>query len=83
LPQKFDFVVSRAVAELSTFVGWTWDKIVPGSRSSIPNGILYLKGGDLSRELKAIPQQASVVALSDFFGEAFFETKKLVYVKKF
>ncbi|MDR3366393.1 MAG: 16S rRNA (guanine(527)-N(7))-methyltransferase RsmG, partial [Prevotellaceae bacterium] len=39
LPQKFDFVVSRAVAELSTFVGWTWDKIVPGSRSSIPNGI--------------------------------------------
>ncbi|MDR3189320.1 MAG: 16S rRNA (guanine(527)-N(7))-methyltransferase RsmG [Prevotellaceae bacterium] len=82
LPQKFDFVVSRAVADLSTFVGWTWDKIIAGSRSSIPNGILYLKGGDLSEELSGIPQKASVIAISDFFSEAFFETKKVVYVRK-
>jgi 16S rRNA (guanine527-N7)-methyltransferase len=82
LPQKFDFVVSRAVADLSTFVGWTWDKIIPGSCSSIPNGILCLKGGDLSEELKGIQQKASIIALSDFFDEEFFETKKIVYIPK-
>jgi 16S rRNA (guanine527-N7)-methyltransferase len=82
LPQKFDFVVSRAVADLPTFVGWTWRKINPGNRSSIPNGMLYLKGGDLSEELSGIPQKSRVIALSDFFSEEFFETKKIVYIEK-
>jgi 16S rRNA (guanine527-N7)-methyltransferase len=83
LPQAFDFVVSRAVADLPTFVGWTWSKIIPGNRSSIPNGMLYLKGGDLSEELNRVPQKSRVIALSDFFSEEFFETKKIVYMKKF
>ncbi|MDR1022546.1 MAG: 16S rRNA (guanine(527)-N(7))-methyltransferase RsmG [Prevotellaceae bacterium] len=82
LPQKFDFVVSRAVADLPTFAGWVWDKIIPGGQCSIPNGILYLKGGDLTEELKGVAQEASVMAISDFFDEAFFETKKIVHVKK-
>ncbi|MDR0711030.1 MAG: 16S rRNA (guanine(527)-N(7))-methyltransferase RsmG [Prevotellaceae bacterium] len=82
LPQKFDFVVSRAVADLSTLMGWTWSKISPGNRSSIPNGMLCLKGGDLSEELKGIPQKIFVIALSDFFDEKFFETKKIVYIPK-
>jgi 16S rRNA (guanine527-N7)-methyltransferase len=82
LPQKFDFVASRAVADLSTFVGWTWGKIIPGGQSSIANGILYLKGGDLSEELSEIPQKTHVFALSEFFSEDFFETKKIVYVEK-
>jgi 16S rRNA (guanine527-N7)-methyltransferase len=81
LTRKFDFVVSRAVADLPTFVGWIGDKITPGSRSSIPNGALYLKGGDLSEELKGVPQKTDVIAISDFFGEEFFETKKIVYIK--
>jgi 16S rRNA (guanine527-N7)-methyltransferase len=79
--QKFDFVVSRAVADLPTFTGWVWDKITPGGQSSIPNGILYLKGGDLAEELKGVRQKTSVIAISDFFDEAFFETKKIVHVK--
>lgn len=82
LPQKFDFVVSRAVADLSIFVGWTWSSIIPGSRSSIPNGILYLKGGDLREELGRVQQKSRVIEIADFFGEEFFETKKIVYIKK-
>lgn len=82
LPQKFDFVVSRAVADLSIFVGWTWSSIIPGSRSAIPNGILYLKGGDLREELGRIQQKSRVIEIADFFGEEFFETKKIVYIKK-
>ncbi|MDR0415336.1 MAG: 16S rRNA (guanine(527)-N(7))-methyltransferase RsmG [Prevotellaceae bacterium] len=82
LTQNFDFVVSRAVADLPTFVGWVWGKVSPGCRGSLPNGILYLKGGDLDEELRRIPQKANVVAISDFFDEEFFETKKVVYIKR-
>lgn len=82
LPQKFDFVVSRAVADLPTFLGWTWDKITPGNRSAIPNGVLCLKGGNLSEELKGVRQKSRVIAIADFFCEEFFETKKIVYVEK-
>ncbi len=82
LPQKFDFVVSRAVTDLPTFMSWVWPKIMRGDKSSIPNGILYLKGGDLTEELKPVKQPLSITPLSDFFEEEFFETKKIVYVKK-
>lgn len=82
LPQKFDFVVSRAVTDLPTFMSWVWSKIVVCGNSNIPNGILYLKGGDLTDELKPVKQQLRITPLSDFFEEEFFETKKIVYVKK-
>jgi 16S rRNA (guanine527-N7)-methyltransferase len=82
LRQKFDFVVSRAVTDLPTFMGWIWDKITVGSQSSIPNGLLYLKGGDLTNELKPIKQKVELFNIPDFFSEAFFETKKVVYVKR-
>ncbi len=82
LPQKFDFVVSRAVTDLPTFMTWVWGKIISGGNSSIPNGILYLKGGDLAEELKPIRQPLRITSLSDFFEEEFFETKKMVYVRR-
>jgi 16S rRNA (guanine527-N7)-methyltransferase len=82
LPQTFDFVVSRAVTTLPTFMGWVWGKVAAGGSSSLPNGILYLKGGDLTEELKPIGQPLSITPLSDFFEEAFFETKKVVYVAR-
>ena len=47
LPERYDYVVSRAVTEMPTFVGWVWDKIDRGQKGALPNGILYLKGGDL------------------------------------
>lgn len=76
---QFDFIVSRAVAAMPTFVYWTRGRIRPGSRGSLPNGILYLKGGDLSEELAGYPQ-AQVFPLSDYFTDPFFETKKVVYL---
>lgn len=80
LKGKYDFVVSRAVTALNEFVGWTAGKIDPVGRNAIPNGILYLKGGDLSAELKPFGRRAIVYNLGEMFTEEFFETKKLVYL---
>ena len=80
--EKFDYIVSRAVTEMATFVGWIWDKIDRGQRGTLPNGILYLKGGDLDAELAATKHQWQQINISDFFEEEFFETKKVVYTAK-
>ncbi len=77
---KFDFVISRAVATFSEFIPWIKDKISPQSKNTLPNGILYLKGGDLSEELKAVRQAYSVFELNKKFEESFFETKKVVHI---
>lgn len=82
LKENFDFVVSRAVTDLPTFTSWIWNKINKGNKSTLPNGILYLKGGDLLEELKATKYQSQIFDISSFFKEDFFETKKVVYIKK-
>lgn len=76
---KYDFIVSRAVAVMPTFVRWVKGKIAKESRHDRRNGILYLKGGDLSEELKDY-RTAEVFELSDYFQEDFFDTKKVVYL---
>ncbi len=76
---NFDFIVSRAVAAMPTFVHWTRGKIAKKSRHDLKNGILYLKGGDLSEELQDY-KTASIYPLSDYFEEDFFETKKVVHL---
>lgn len=80
--EKFDYVVSRAVTEMATFVGWIWNKIDKGQRGTLPNGILYLKGGDLDAELSATKLQWKQINISEFFEEEFFETKKVVYTAR-
>lgn len=80
--EKFDYIVSRAVTEMPTFVKWIWGKIERGQRGTLPNGILYLKGGDLAEELAATKMQWQQYNISDFFEEDFFETKKVVYTAK-
>lgn len=75
----YDFIVSRAVAQMETFVHWTKGKIAKKSTHTLKNGIVYLKGGDLSEELKDFPK-ATVYDLSDYFEEDFFETKKVVHL---
>lgn len=80
--EKFDYIVSRAVTEMPTFVKWIWSKIERGQRGTLPNGILYLKGGDLTEELVATRMQWQQYNISDFFEEDFFETKKVVYTAK-
>lgn len=79
LKTKFDFIVSRAVAAMPTFVHWTKGKIKKESLHERKNGILYLKGGDLSEELQDY-RTAQIYDLEDYFKEDFFETKKVVYL---
>jgi len=75
----YDFIVSRAVAQMETFVFWTKGKINKKQQHPIKNGILYLKGGDLSDELKKYTS-ATIYNLPDYFAEDFFETKKVVHL---
>lgn len=76
---RFDFIVSRAVAAMPTFTYWVKGKIKKESAHDRRNGILYLKGGDLTEELKTY-KTAEVFDLSQYFKEDFFETKKVVYL---
>ncbi|UUV21494.1 16S rRNA (guanine(527)-N(7))-methyltransferase RsmG [Paenimyroides aestuarii] len=76
---KFDFIVSRAVTNMPDFVTWVKGKTKKQSVHDLENGILYLKGGDLSEELKDFPK-ATLYNLSDFFTDEFFETKKVVHL---
>lgn len=76
---EFDFIVSRAVTNMTDFVSWIDDKIKKQNKHELKNGILYLKGGDLTAELKDFPK-ATEYNLSDYFKEEFFETKKVVHL---
>jgi 16S rRNA (guanine527-N7)-methyltransferase len=75
----YDFIISRAVTNMPDFVGWVKNKIAKKSVHPIKNGILYLKGGDLTEELK-IYTKATLYDLSAYFEEDFFETKKIVHL---
>lgn len=77
---QYDFIVSRAVTRLKEFYGWIHRKVKPASQHTLHNGILYLKGGDLTEELAELRKPHRVFELSDYFQEPFFETKKVVYV---
>tara|TARA_R110002049_G_scaffold308837_2_gene514300 strand:+ start:4474 stop:5154 length:681 start_codon:yes stop_codon:yes gene_type:complete len=79
LDSQYDFIVSRAVAAMPTFVRWIKGRIKKNSIHDRRNGILYLKGGDLSDELIDY-KTAEIYNLSDYFSEEFFETKKIVYL---
>lgn len=75
----YDFIVSRAVTNMPDFVSWINDKIKKQQKHELKNGVLYLKGGDLTEELKDFPK-ATQYNLSDYFSEDFFETKKVVHL---
>ncbi|MDI6032003.1 16S rRNA (guanine(527)-N(7))-methyltransferase RsmG [Flavobacterium sp. LB2P84] len=75
----FDFIVSRAVTNMPDFVSWVKTKIKKNNKHELKNGILYLKGGDLTEELKDFPK-ATEYDLADFFEDEFFETKKVVHL---
>jgi len=87
---KFDFVVSRAVTALPDFFSWVKDKIKGDGFNELPNGVLYLKGGDVAKELAQLKNNnpklkitSQVFELSSFFKGEFFETKKVVYFTKY
>ncbi len=82
LNTTYDFVVSRAVTRLKPFLGWVRYKIHKSGNNDRPNGVLYLKGGDLGEELSEITDRYRIYNLSDYFTEPFFETKKAIYIPK-
>jgi len=75
----YDFIISRAVAAMPTFVHWVKGKIAKKTTHDIKNGIIYLKGGDLSEELK-LYRNVNIVPITEYFEEDFFNTKKIVYL---
>lgn len=77
----YDFVVSRAVTAMPVFLTWLKDKFKSEQRNALPNGVLYLKGGDLAEEMQPVQQAVHYYDISDFYEEEFFETKKVVHVK--
>ena len=80
ITDKFNFVVSRAVTRLADFYPWVKGKFSNENINAIPNGILYLKGGDLAEEIKESKLKAELYPLSEYFEEEFFETKYVVYI---
>jgi len=79
IDNQYDFIVSRAVTKMPEFVKWVKGKIKKTSKHKLKNGILYLKGGDLTEELSRY-QTAEIYDLKNYFDEDFFETKKVVYL---
>ncbi|MHA8054231.1 16S rRNA (guanine(527)-N(7))-methyltransferase RsmG [Aquirufa sp. Wall-65K1] len=80
LDQDFEFVVSRAVTRITPFYYWVKNKISPNHFHTQRNGILCLKGGDLTEELAEFGKKHKIFELGEIFQEEFFETKKVVYV---
>lgn len=80
LDGEYDFVVSRAVTTLGEFVPWVKGKISKTQYNKLRNGILYLKGGDLTKELFTFRHKVKTWDISEWFEEEFFETKKVIYL---
>lgn len=80
ISNKCDFVISRAVAALPQFTKWIFPLISKSQKNSIPNGILYLKGGDIEDELGQLKYQNKIYPVNQFFEEPYFETKKVVHI---
>ena len=76
----YDFVVTRAVARITPLYGWVKHKISQNHVHPLRNGVLALKGGDLDEEMAELKRKYRIYELNQFFDEAFFETKKIVYV---
>ena len=79
---QFDFVISRAVTRTVNFLPWVKDKIKKESFNDLPNGYLFLKGGDLREELQKVGKKYTSFNIQDFFSNDFFETKKVIYMPK-
>jgi 16S rRNA (guanine527-N7)-methyltransferase len=81
IKDRYDFIVSRAVTQMPVFLTWVKGKSAKKNLHNFKNGVLYLKGGDLSKELAGLRYPVKEFPIADFFNEEFFETKKVVYVQ--
>jgi 16S rRNA (guanine527-N7)-methyltransferase len=80
IKDNYDFIVSRAVTAFPTFYNWVRNKVNKNSFNDLNNGILYLKGGDLSDELQKFKSRITSYNISEYYTESFFETKKVIYL---
>ena len=80
LTDQYDFVVSRAVTSISAFLPWVKEKFIQRQLHTIPNGMFFLKGGDLTAELLLYRDRVTIFPINIFFNEPFFEGKKIVYL---
>jgi 16S rRNA (guanine527-N7)-methyltransferase len=78
---KFDFVVTRAVARIAKFIPWVKGKLSSESFNELKNGVLFLKGGDLTDEIEESKKKMEIYPLSNYFNEEFFETKMVLYTR--
>ena len=81
IKDRYDFIVSRAVTQMPVFLTWVKGKSAKKNLHNLKNGVLYLKGGDLSEELGGLRYPVKEFPISEFYKEEFFETKKVVYVQ--
>ena len=79
---QYDFVISRAVAPATELMTWSKGKYFPKNRHKILNGLICLKGGDLTEELKPF-KDVTQISLTQYFKEEFFADKSLVYIKRY
>lgn len=77
---KYDFIVSRAVTSFPKFVNMVNKSVSSQQHNGLPNGLLYLKGGDFKREISKYRDEVAIFKISDYFEEEFFETKKIIYL---
>lgn len=77
--EKFDFVVSRAVMPQADLLKLCKKNIGDEQKNGLPNGLITLKGGDISAEMRTTPKGSEVVSISQYFNEPFFNTKKIAY----
>ena len=77
---QYPFIISRAVTNLSTFYQWVQHKISCEYLHALPNGILYLKGGDVKGEISSVPRECDIYNIHKYFNEPFFEEKKIIHV---
>jgi 16S rRNA (guanine527-N7)-methyltransferase len=78
--EEFDFVISRAVTAFPEFVEMVKKNVSRKAQNALPNGIIYLKGGDIEEEIKKYKRNIEVTEIANFFNESFFETKKVLYL---
>lgn len=79
-PEKFDFVVSRAVAPIPQLIEWTEKNVRPGGANPLANGMIFLKGGDITAELKPYRRYCEKWSIQNFFAEEYFEQKYIVFI---
>lgn len=80
IEKKYDFVISRAVTSLTVFTKWVFPLISKNQKNAIPNGILYIKGGEIKSEINQINHHSKVYPINQFFEEPFFETKQIIHI---